>query len=203
MCRTYLRENSASPIEFNLAVNEDFLLGIIGLPAFCVEDIDLIQEINHAIRSEIIGRKEDKEMEHEYDEYIIKSGLMIDGDSSKKKIEQLINGRSALEIYEIFKMKYNGKVFEKDIMSDVVIYQYEKNHRIIEKFYTKYKDIIKKASLTNNMSHLLDVIGVDNFERLCDFINRNKSNEEFNQNELNNILSEMESHKEKVLKKKN
>lgn len=198
-----LRENSESPIELNLAVDEDCLLRIIGLPVFCINDIDLIQEINHAIRSQIIGRKEDKEIEHEYDEYIIKSGLMIDGDDTKKKIEQLINGRTALEIHEIFKRKYNGTVFKQDVMRDVVIYQYEKNHRMIEEFYTKYKDIIKEASLTNDMSHLLDVIGIDNFERLCDFVNKNQDNEEFDQDELNNILFDMENYKEKVLKKTN
>ena len=79
---------------------------------------------------------------------------------------------STIEITKIFHSK-GGAYIEENINKDILGESpYRKNFYLVEKFYTYFKDVIKKARITRNKNLLLQKCGKDNYYKLVNLINK-------------------------------
>lgn len=144
----------------------------IFFPAYLWKDSTIIHEMNHHMTSDdLVLVETDNGSSH-----IGISGLNIDGYGSSNQeriIEELINDMSAIEITEIFHSK-GGSYLEENLSKKSIIGEsdYQNNFYLIEKFYTYFKDVIKKARITGNKNLLLQTCGEENYYKLVNLINQ-------------------------------
>jgi len=153
-----------SPYNFNYfdGVN---MKRIICFQVLALKPQSIIHEINHAVTSEklihVIGNL-----------YIERFGLGINSpleDAEDNIIEELINEKSAQDVYEIFK-KRGGDLTQicKSIPLKSI---YSQNLYLIEELYKYFTEVLKKARIMGNKNELVKRIGIKNFKRLTSIIN--------------------------------
>lgn len=171
----------------------------IFLPAYIWADSSMIHEMNHNITSDALVTLESDNAERD----ISISGLNIDGaeDSENERIiEELINEKSAIEITEIFHSK--GGTYVEDSARKNIIGEssYRKSFYLIDKFYNKFKDEIKKARISGSKNLLLETCGKENYYKLVSLINKYYNTEPTTEkiNEIDEIYNSMVNYQRKV-----
>lgn len=171
----------------------------IFLPAYIWADSSIIHEMNHNITSDALVTLESDNAERD----ISISGLNIDGaeDSENERIiEELINEKSAIEITEIFHSK--GGTYVEDSARKNIIGEssYRKSFYLIDKFYNKFKDEIKKARISGSKNLLLETCGKENYYKLVSLINKYYNTEPTTEkiNEIDEVYNSMVNYQRKV-----
>lgn len=171
----------------------------IFLPAYIWADSSMIHEMNHNITSDALVTLESDNGERD----ISISGLNIDGaeDSENERIiEELINEKSAIEITEIFHSK--GGTYVEDSARKNIIGEssYRKSFYLIDKFYNKFKDEIKKARISGSKNLLLETCGKENYYKLVSLINKYYNTEPTTEkiNEIDEVYNSMVNYQRKV-----
>lgn len=171
----------------------------IFLPAYIWADSSMIHEMNHNITSDALVTLESDNAERD----ISISGLNIDGseDSENERIiEELINEKSAIEITEIFHSK--GGTYVEDSARKNIIGEssYRKSFYLIDKFYNKFKDEIKKARISGSKNLLLETCGKENYYKLVSLINKYYNTEPTTEkiNEIDEVYNSMVNYQRKV-----
>lgn len=143
----------------------------IFLPSYMWEDSSIIHEMNHHMTSDELLLIETENG----NSHISISGLNIDGYNSSNEeriIEELLNEMSTIEITEIFHKK-GGTYLEENINKNIPEEcDYRKNFYLVEKFYTYFKDVIKKTRISGNKNLLLQTCGKENYYKLVNLINK-------------------------------
>lgn len=190
--------NSNNPLKllwtFNGRTNR-----FIFLPSYIWTDSSIIHEMNHHMTSdELLLIESDSGNSH-----VSISGLNIDGyDSSNEEriIEELINDMSAIEITEIFHKK-GGTYVEENINKAIPIESdYNKNFYLVEKFYTHFKDVIKKARITGSKNLLLETCGKENYYQLVNLVNKYYNTEPTPEkiDEIDKVYNSMVNYQKKI-----
>lgn len=135
------------------------LIPLIVFPIFLHNDKMILHEINHAIVSNPLIKLENN--------IVYKSGLEVMG--KYNLIDEIINERSALDITNIFH-DLGGNILEKKYKLQIDN-DYEKMFPIIEKFYTKYLEVIKNARISLNLNILYKYIDENIFNKYVEFVN--------------------------------
>ena len=129
-----------------------------------LNDQTLIHEINHAVTGCILEATEKGN--------ISKNGLSIADLTTNINVsdalEEIINDRSAQEIHEIF-YGMGGKISGDNIVSTSTVYT--KLFPLIENFYQKYKELLKKARIGENKDILFNQIDKDKYIEFEKLIN--------------------------------
>lgn len=171
----------------------------IFLPAYIWADSSMIHEMNHNITSDALVTLESDNAERD----ISISGLNIDGaeDSENERIiEELINEKSAIEITEIFHSK-GGTYIEDSARKNIIgESSYRKSFYLIDKFYNKFKDEIKKARISGSKNLLLETCGKENYYKLVSLINKYYNTEPTTEkiNEIDEVYNSMVNYQRKV-----
>lgn len=124
------------------------------------DETSIIHEINHTIRESILANYIDNNGE-EYK--ITKGGIQIKYGEYQNdvEIEEILNHRATLEIRDIFH-KLGGCISTNPVHN---ISPYEELFPLIEKFYQKYKTLLKKVAITDNMNALFSKIDKEKYEK--------------------------------------
>ena len=138
--------------------NNNNSIEVVNFPIFLTTDKVLIHEINHVVVRD--------NMFYIDDCLIRKDGLEVD--SKYSIFEEIINELSARDITNIFH-NIGGSVFNSkfEIGND-----YEKLFPIVEPFYNKYKDLLKRVRISINHNELYKYIDKDVYDRYINFINK-------------------------------
>lgn len=143
--------------------SNDEIMDIIFFPMIISNDKVLIHEIEHVIVDNVLAYKIDKSQK----KYIVKSGLHVMS-KSEKLFEEIINERSAVDITKIFH-KIKGTILEKKY----IVYQsndYEELFDLIDLFYQKYCNLLKRVRITENYNLLFKYIDKNTYYEYIDFI---------------------------------
>ena len=181
-------------------------LDIILFPMIISNDKVLIHEIEHVIINNVLAYITDVNNKVIF----VKSGLHVM--SEKENIfEEIINERCAVDITKIFH-KLNGTILEKKYIFNQKN-DYEIFFDLIELFYQKYCNLLKRVRITENYNLLFKYIDKDIYYEYIDFIYKKyeemecqiKSGNKFILNSMyidiaNKYVENMELNKNKQLK---
>lgn len=146
---------------FNYGNPASYYGTLICLPVLMVNEKDIIHEINHALKFIFIAFNLIKK------EFIVKGGLYVS--EEERKIEELINERASLEIFEIFKRR-SGDMGAIQLITYELYYT--RNLYLIDEFYNRFKEIIKESLITLNKNNLVQRVGKENYEELVNMVNK-------------------------------
>lgn len=128
-------------------------------PIIMCNDKNLIHEVEHSIVYNVLFDKNNNTT--------FKSGLFL-GKIEEKVIEELINERSAIDICDIFH-NIGGNILDNNMT--IKLYNTYNNYLpLIENFYIKYLDILKRVRISNNYSLLFNYINKDIYEEYIKFV---------------------------------
>jgi len=132
----------------------------ISLNQYFSDETALIHEINHAIRSSNLAIYTDNDKK---ERIIIKNGIDIKNSSCNEcvEIEEILQHKATLEILDFFH-KLGGCISMQQ--TSHLISNYEKMFPLIDNFYKKYKTLLKKAAITDNMNILFSEIDKEKYE---------------------------------------
>ena len=160
-------KNTLNNSEYNFASNTTFfndknIIEIINLPIFMSTDRVLLHEVNHVIVcNNLFYVEEDNE------EYLVrKDGLEVD--TKYNIFEEIINELSSIEITAMFHA-LKGSIFGSKFK---VCNDYEKLFPLVEPFYIKYKDILKRVRISLNYNELFKYIDKNVYDEYAKFINK-------------------------------
>lgn len=134
---------------------------LIFLPILTHPEETIIHEINHALTSFSLFINLTR------DEIIGKSGLQVTDE--EENIDELINERASIEIFEIFKRR-GGDLSVLHL--NIYKCSYLKNLYLIDEFYNKFREIIKESLVTLNKNNLVQRVGKENYEELVNMVNK-------------------------------
>lgn len=141
----------------------------ISLTAYLSSDIVLIHELSHAIRNEVLAFSDDIPISRYGIETFSNTGIHL---------EEVINQMCTLEVEEIFH-NLGGKISPKIMPS--FNNSYEQYFPYVRYFYEKYKPLLKKAILTDNLNLFYQTIDKEKFEQY-----KNLIEEQFDKGRISN-----------------
>lgn len=147
--------------KLNKADEESFL---ITLSIFTVCEDFFLHEIGHAVVTEFLAKTDYATIK--------KVGLSVQHGRSSRylALEELINEKSNVEIKRIFKRR-GGNLSCFPDTGNLINIKYREYFYLVDSFYEEFKDLIKKARITNNINLLVNKVGKENYERFVDLIN--------------------------------
>lgn len=113
----------------------------------------LIHEINHVVRNDLLAYDSDNWL-------ITKSGVEISNQFKTISLEEIITDYISLEITDIF-YSLGGKISLNCIGNTSI---YTRLFPLIENFYKKYKELLKKAVMSGNLNMLFMQINEEKYE---------------------------------------
>lgn len=144
-----------------------------------IDDQAIIHEINHVVTDSILAYIQNDDSKLELIEKIgIANSISLDTDEA---MEELLNDKSAYDITTIFH-KLGGHISNYNLYS---INTYSMLFPLINKFYYKYINLIKKARISDNQNIIYTEIDKNKFEIYKKFIT-----EEINYVYKNNKISQ-------------
>lgn len=148
---------------FSFLDNEN-IIKIIYFDMFCSSDKDIIHEINHYLTTRVLGTLniDNKNI------LVQKVGLSEYG-NEKVFFEELINERSSIDIFNIFKSLDGYLTLNKKISFNNPN-KYEKFLPLIESFYSKYNEIVKEVRISEDSNKLFNYIDKEVYEEFVKFI---------------------------------
>lgn len=170
-------------------------------PIIMCNDKNLIHEIEHSVVYNMIKNGENN--------ISFKSGLFL-GKLEDKLFEELINERSAIDIFNLFH-NMGGNILERDIHINLCN-AYDNYLPLVEKFYIKYIDLLKIVRISSDYNLLFDYIDRDIYNEYVKYVyqiyNKNEdklSNYKFKTNDkyiltANKFVDMMELGENKQLK---
>ena len=188
---------------FNIATNNGNSTVHFVFTSFFTDDLVLIHEINHALTSVILSN-----VEHNGINYIIqKTGLSTGCTRNLSEdgieLEEIINEKSAREIFKIYKNLGGDLNIRK---FDNFRSYYETFFPAVDRFYDKYKDIIKQSRITENKNLLFKEIDKDvylKYEKLIASIMKDYDKREKISNDsiklANNMIDDMDKGHKRLL----
>lgn len=159
-------KNSNVTASFLTFIDKDELVKLIYFDMFYSTNSDIIHEINHLVTTTPLSVLE----KDEGNMIVQKVGLSSFG-CEKVFFEELINERTAIDINSNFN-KLGGKLSALDTISFNKKNYYSKFLPLIEKFYIKYKDILKRVRITNNLNELYRYIDKEKYLKYIELINK-------------------------------
>ena len=140
----------------------------IVFPIFSVSDKFLIHELNHRVKSNILG--------HDDSRLLTLSGISLSfGKNCYHKdegIEEVINDLQARDITEIFH-NLGETIFDSERDFGIKIHElYPLLYPLVEKFYQKYKNELKEVGLEGSLNKLFKFIDKNNFYKYASFIQK-------------------------------
>ena len=124
----------------------------IYIPLFFAGDKQLIHEIIHAIKRNLIGTADGFTID--------KMGLSVYEDDIF--IDEIITDIEADKIYDIFKT-YGHNIIEEYSLYEKITSFYDHFKILVANFYNNFKKQIIYAGITLNKNHLVETIGKDNY----------------------------------------
>jgi len=169
------REISCS---FSATISEN--INAVVFNALLTSDLNFVHEVNHSVKSSLLVCKiGDKGAIH-----VKKSGICIYDDAALDFdiLEEILNDIEASEITNIFH-EFGGNLFDDDILKHHYINSnsYPKFYPLVIRFYTLYKDIIKDASISENMNILYKRVNKEKlleYAKIIDYVYKNYLNDE-------------------------
>lgn len=165
---------------------------------FLTSEEAFIHEIGHAITSSWIFKVIKDNTEYIYE----KTGLRVndDGETPDDILEELINDKMSLKIYEIFKRR--GGDLSSFLMGGIYGPVYSYNHYLVDKFFDAFEDLLKEVRIGENKNHLLKKVGKESYDLLCSLINEYyvteaeppEGTKECNLNRIHSVVDYMEEY---------
>ena len=125
----------------------------ISLTSYLNSDVALIHELSHSIRNEVLAISDD------YD--VSRNGIETPSDTGIH-LEEAINQMCSLEVEEIFH-NLGGQISPKSMPN--FNNSYEQYFPYVRYFYEKYKPLLKKAVITDNLNIFYQRIDKEKFEQ--------------------------------------
>lgn len=138
---------------------------MVGFPILFMEDKEFIHEINHAVKNILFT-------DIQSDMVASKSGLSITINERRKStyLEEIINDLEALDITNIFH-SLGGSIFkEASLFGKEKCEDFQKYFPLVNDFYDNYLEVIKKASIGENLNYLFSQIDKDAYREYASFV---------------------------------
>lgn len=135
------------------------------------DDEAFIHELNHAVTSNLIAWCDDSFM-------LERMGIHINDDSIKDfssnrlNLEEILNQASSIEITDNFH-KLGGMLFDEDYNKYELLgaVEYDYFLPLVNRFYSTYKDVLKKVRITENLGLLYKYADKETFEEFVACVN--------------------------------